>query len=274
MKSYSLSHVQDSILLRDLAAIVARDHATTATLLAHIAEVDARRLYAGEGYSSMFVYCLDELHLSEDAAYKRIQAARAGRQFPALFHALEEGRLHLAAICLLAPHLTPENVEDLIEAATRRRKSEIEHLLAQRFPELGAPPVRALIRALPVRPIPAPTIDPLGQVDAFHTTDDDAVPSAVPESQGLLATSPCRYELSERSTQLAPGQVEHRAASATAPPERFLVRVTIEKTTHDKLRHAQALLSHAVPSGDVAQVLDRALDMLIEHLEKRLGVRR
>jgi|GEM_PF-2509379 len=184
MKSYSLSHVQDSILLRDLAAIVARDHATTATLLAHIAEVDARRLYAGEGYSSMFVYCLDELHLSEDAAYKRIQAARAGRQFPALFHALEEGRLHLAAICLLAPHLTPENVEDLIEAATRRRKSEIEHLLAQRFPELGAPPVRALIRALPVRPIPAPTIDPLGQVDAFHTTDDDAVPSAVPESQG------------------------------------------------------------------------------------------
>jgi hypothetical protein len=43
----------------------------------------------------------------------------------------------------------------------------------------------------------------------------------------------------------------------------------MKKSTHDKLRHAQALLSHAVPSGDVAQVLDRALDALIRELEKR-----
>jgi hypothetical protein len=43
----------------------------------------------------------------------------------------------------------------------------------------------------------------------------------------------------------------------------------MEKSTHDKLRYAQALLSHAVPSGDVAQVFDRALDALILLLEKR-----
>jgi hypothetical protein len=45
--------------------------------------------------------------------------------------------------------------------------------------------------------------------------------------------------------------------------------VTVSKATHDKLRQAQALLSHAVPSGDVAEVLDRALDALIERLERR-----
>jgi 5-methylcytosine-specific restriction endonuclease McrA len=43
----------------------------------------------------------------------------------------------------------------------------------------------------------------------------------------------------------------------------------MEQQTHNKLRHAQALLRHQVPSGDVAQVLDRALDALIEKLEKR-----
>jgi hypothetical protein len=52
-------------------------------------------------------------------------------------------------------------------------------------------------------------------------------------------------------------------------PERYAIQVTVSKTTHDKLRQAQALLSHAVPSGDVAEVLDRALDALIVQLEKR-----
>jgi len=36
----------------------------------------------------------------------------------------------------------------------------------------------------------------------------------------------------------------------------------------DKLRYAQALLSHQLPSGDVAEVFDRALDALIVKLEK------
>jgi len=43
----------------------------------------------------------------------------------------------------------------------------------------------------------------------------------------------------------------------------------IGKSMREKLRYAQALLSHAVPSGDVAQVLDRALDALIVEIEKR-----
>jgi 5-methylcytosine-specific restriction endonuclease McrA len=45
--------------------------------------------------------------------------------------------------------------------------------------------------------------------------------------------------------------------------------VTLAKATHDKLRRAQALLAHAVPSGDIAELLDRALDALIERVEKR-----
>jgi hypothetical protein len=108
MQNYSLAHVRDTVLLRDLAALVSQDRVTTAMLLAHIAEVDARRLYVPAGYPSMHAYCVEELRLSEDAAKKRIQAARAARRFPALFTAVAEGRLHLAAVCLLAPYLTQE----------------------------------------------------------------------------------------------------------------------------------------------------------------------
>jgi 5-methylcytosine-specific restriction endonuclease McrA len=59
------------------------------------------------------------------------------------------------------------------------------------------------------------------------------------------------------------------AAPAVPSPERYLLHLTIGKTTHEKLRYAQALLSHAIPSGDAAQVLDRALDALIVQLERR-----
>jgi len=52
-------------------------------------------------------------------------------------------------------------------------------------------------------------------------------------------------------------------------PERYALQLTIGKSTHDKLRYAQALLSHQIPAGEVAEVLDRALDALIGQLEQR-----
>ena len=93
MHDYTLTHRIDADLLRDLIALVAQARATTATLLAHLAEVDARRLYLPAGHTSMHAYCVDALHLSDAAALKRIQAARAAREYPVLFVALADGRL-------------------------------------------------------------------------------------------------------------------------------------------------------------------------------------
>ena len=77
MSAYSLSHLSDQALLAKLAVLVTTDRQTTASLLAHIAEVDARKLYLPAACSSMHVYCMRVLHLAEDAAFKRIRAARA-----------------------------------------------------------------------------------------------------------------------------------------------------------------------------------------------------
>ena len=92
MKSSSLAHLSDGSLLRHLAATVAGERGATADVLASIAEVDARRLYAPAGYTSMYRYCVHELHLSEQAAYRRILAARAARRFRAIFAGVAEGR--------------------------------------------------------------------------------------------------------------------------------------------------------------------------------------
>ncbi|HEY8141851.1 MAG TPA: hypothetical protein VIG06_04240 [Kofleriaceae bacterium] len=60
-------------------------------------------------------------------------------------------------------------------------------------------------------------------------------------------------------------------AATVAPlaPERFALQLTISEATRSKLLRAQALLRHQVPSGDLAEVLDRALDALLEKVEAR-----
>jgi len=262
MHDYRLVHISDDLLLHGLAILVVNDRQITADLLAHLAEFDARRLYVPAGHASMFAYCVETLHFSEDAAYKRIQAARAARQFPSLFEAIADGRLNLTAVGLLAPHLTAENVQELIEVAAHKLKAEIQEALARRFDSRASRPNG-----------PAATIRPLPQLAPAQ------VRTALQEGQLALA----QVEISSGSDGATHGSSRDQLEQATpradapgpvrppslGPGQRFLVSLTIDKATHDKLRLAQSLLSHAIPAGDVAQVLDRALDALITQLERR-----
>ena len=81
-KIESPDQLTDGELLAQVTRAAKQERAATAHLIALLAEVDARRLYLGEGYSSLFTYCTQALHLSEHAAYGRIEAARAARRFP------------------------------------------------------------------------------------------------------------------------------------------------------------------------------------------------
>jgi len=262
MQDYSLTHLGDANLLNQLAVLVNRDRANTAMMLAHIAEVDHRGLYRPAGHPSMFAYCVGDLRFSEDAAYKRIRAARVGRKFPELFKALADGRLHLTALSLLAPHFTLENVNELIDAATHRTKSDLEELVAGRFGVPGSPiSQRPMIRA--VAPAPAMPDTQLWTINGDSSAGDSAAPDPQPAATPGPA-DPQNYG------QLVPEPVEGtQVQSVSQKCPVFLVRLTVPKSTRDKLHYAQALLSHAVPPDDLAQVLDRALDALISQLEVR-----
>lgn len=101
----------DDALTAELGRLAGREREATAALIVHLAEFDARRLYEGAGYPSMFAYCRAVLRLSEDAAYNRIKTARAARTFPAIVEMLTDGSLSPTTVRLLAPHLTIENGE-------------------------------------------------------------------------------------------------------------------------------------------------------------------
>lgn len=243
MSTYSLSHLADSTLLRDLAALVTKDRATTAALLAHLAEVDARKLYLPAAYPSIFAYCVGEHGMSEDSAYKRIRAARAAYRFPAIFAAVADGRLNLNAVVLLAPYLTEDTADELLAAAAGRTRSEVEQLVAQRFPRPDLPTVLE-------------TIGPVRSPASFPQLAARPVGTLAPDAVAPAALEPTAAPVP-------------RARVEPLAPERFALQVTIGQGTHDKLRYAQSLLSHQLPSGDVAEVLDRALDALIRRLERR-----
>jgi len=52
-------------------------------------------------------------------------------------------------------------------------------------------------------------------------------------------------------------------------PECYMLQVTLTRETHEKLRRAQVLARHAVADGDIGSILDRALTLLIDQLERR-----
>jgi hypothetical protein len=145
---HTLATVSDDELLRRLIELLKHTRRAEADLVAHIGEVDARRLFAREAFPSMFAYCIDVLHLSEAEAYLRITAARAAREHPLLLDMLADGRLHLSGIGKLAPHLTPANRDSLLQRATGKTKRQIEELTAEIAPRPDVPPV---MRKLPAR---------------------------------------------------------------------------------------------------------------------------
>jgi len=251
MKRYKLSHLSDTALLREFAALLSRGCEWTADLLAHMAEVDSRKLYRPAGYESMYTYCLGALHMSEDVAYKRIKAARAARRFPAVFTAVGEGRVHLSAVVMLAPHLTRENSRELLEAAAHQSKSQIALMLAQRFPQPDIPTwVQPLVPPAPIvqqAPGPVASLD-LAPAGSANLNPEQA-PGPVPATD-------------------VPPPTPDRGRIKPLAPQRFGVQFTMSQSLHDKLRYAEELLGHQVTPGDLAQIFERALDALIPQLEK------
>ena len=248
MKSYSRSQLTDDSLLSTFDTRLSLDLDNTADLLADLSEVDARKLYVPMAYGSMFDFCVQAKHMSEDVALKRIRVARMAREFPAIFPALADGRLNQTAVLLLAPRLTADTADELLAAAAHKSKAEIELLLAVRFPK---PDVPAVVQPLAPLGITGESVASPTDAPALELAPEPVVPSNA--SNVAVPMEP-----------LAP-----RARLAPLSAGRFAVQFTIDQATHDKLRCAQALLGHALPSGEIAKVFDRALDALVRQLEKR-----
>ena len=136
----AISRMSDGELVARLGELWREERRLTAAVLAHLGEVEARRLYLPAACSSMHSYCTRVLGMSDDQAFKRIRAARAVRRFPVVGAAVANGRLHLAGVVLVAPHLDQQNAEGRVAEASGKSKAEIEVLVAGWAPKADVPP--------------------------------------------------------------------------------------------------------------------------------------
>jgi HNH endonuclease len=207
---WELSQLSSGELEASLGALLGAGAWVEARIVAHLAEVEARRLHLLAGCSSLYDYCRKRLGLSDYEAFVRIAAARVARKYPLVFGMLERRELHLTAICEVREYLSAENHRELLQVVSGKTKLQIREVLAERFPQADVP---TNLKKLPA-------LEPL---------------------------SPGRYRL----------------------------LLTLSTEQKEKLELARDLLSHANRTGDLAVVVERALDELIARLEKRrLGKKR
>lgn len=152
MKINIPSQLSDDALVVAVKSLARCEREATASLIAHLAELDGRRLYLAAGFSSLFTYCCEVLRLSEPAAYNRIEAARAAKRLPVILQMVGEGSLSVATVRFLSPHLTAENHEDLVAAAAGKSKRQVEELVVRYFPQPDAQTREKLrLAPMPVR---------------------------------------------------------------------------------------------------------------------------
>jgi hypothetical protein len=273
--------LSDDDLLCRLSEILRQSRRIEADLVAHIAEVDARRLWAREAVPSMFAYCVEVLHLSEPEAGLRIHVARATREHPMLLAMLGDGRMHLSGIALLAPLLTRQNRTELLRRAAHKSKRELRELVAELIPQ---PNVRTTMRKLPTvhtgdpRPAdhssggdvlaPAPAghrLDGIVPATSLHATlfraehrpDDVKTSDATPIPRPVRQT-PAPLPRSTRPTTLEP-----------LAPARYKVQFTADAELRDQLERLQVLMRSSVPDGDLGRIIKVAVTEKLERLEAR-----
>ncbi len=235
MKDTKLLHsLSDDELLHNLTKLVQDSRRVEADLVAHISEVEERRLYASKACSSMFAYCTEILRLSEGESYLRIAAARASRRHPTLLEMLGDGRIHLSGIGKLAAHLTDANCEEVLARATHKSKRQIEELVAELAPK---PDMPSTVRKLPSRVEPTPPVQLRPDAVKNETPRPPVAPPPAPQVQPLA-------------------------------PERYKVTFTASTELRKKLERLQALMD-----GDLAEVIEAAVTEKIDRLEaKRYAV--
>lgn len=231
----------DSALVAEVRKLAGSEREATVLLVSSLAEFDRRRLHLSQGYSSTFDYCRKALGLTEHESLNRIEAARAIRQHPMLLEKFRTGTVSLTAIRLLAPHLTPSNVDTLVASAAGLTTEGIRMLIAKLHPQ---PPVPSVIRKLH-EPTPAPLVT-----------------TAPPERSAPKPDAPA-------AERVGPPPASRRPIVAPLSEAHYKLQVTISSMARQRLSEIQDLMRHRLPSGDPAAIVEHALEVLHAELLKQ-----
>jgi len=248
-----LSKIQDEQLLTSFAHVVRQEREAISSVVMHLAEIARRKLYAQDGYSSLFLYVTQKFHFSESAACRRIQAARLSLKFPEIIDLLEKGRLNLVTIGLISPHLTEENKEELLSRVFGKSKSDVEFLISSLFGKEKT--VKDKIRRLPIRI----SSQPQQFSSALAETAQNYTTAVVVKNEAVIV---------KNSDTVMPKQTEARVK----------IEFSAKESVAQKIERTKQLLRHKYPQGKLEDIFDELLNLFlakkdparkIERLEKK-----
>jgi len=142
----NLKSISDSELLATTKRLATEERRIGIEVLHHLREIDARKLYASLGFSSLFVYCTTELGYSEGGAYRRISAMRLLRDVPEYESKLQDGVVSVATLSQVQSFLvqekrqlgktySPEQKLELLAKVEGKSSQETERTLAAISPQ-------------------------------------------------------------------------------------------------------------------------------------------
>lgn len=241
--------LSDGDLLSGLCGAVGRSRRAISEVVVHLGEVEERRLHLLGGYGSLFAYCVSRLAMSEDEAYRRIEVARLVRRFPMLLDRLVNAHISLSVAVLLKPHLTDANCVSLLDAVSEKTVAQAREVLAAWYPKPDILPS--------IRKLPAP-FHPAGAPVSAVASSATAVPVGEPSGLGAPRAAPPLITMGPPRRAIEP-------LSAGRYKLQLMAGVELKR----KLELARDLLRHAIPSGDLSAIVERALDLLLERTLKR-----
>jgi HNH endonuclease len=223
---------------RRLGELLLREHTGLSEFLVAVAEFDRDRGWVQLGYASLFKFLHLELGLSNAAAFYRKTAAELIQRFPEVVEPLRDGRLCITSVVELARVMTEENRAEVLPRFFDRSKREARALAAEIRPA----------DVVPRREVVTEVTDSA----AFHPGE-------------TTMTHPMRVGATATGGGLA------TAVSEPLTAELCRLHLTVSKRFLAKLDSARAGQSHAQPGASAGEVIETALDLLLEQQAKRRG---
>ncbi len=144
----SPGNLSDGDLLSKIRSLAVEERKLTTQVLELLREVERRRLFARQGFSSLFEYAVKELGYSEASASRRINSMRLLKDVPSVATLIEGGSLNLSTVSAVQCFLkreervkgkiySPEEKQDLLGKMENRSHRECEKILFQLSPEVA-----------------------------------------------------------------------------------------------------------------------------------------
>jgi hypothetical protein len=241
----------------ELATLLSREREAAADFLLALADFDRRRGWERLGHASLFAFLTRELGLSSGAAQLRLSAARLLPHHPAVEEALRAGRLCISAVGQLARVLTSANEAEVLPRFLGLSAREAQEVVAAIRPA-PMPPRREVVTPVLVAPPPLPL--PL------------ALPSALALVEAAKPTVEVRASAVPLHTYEVPAAARAQGPRAAVEPLTADLRrlhITVTSQFLEKVAKARTGLSHALPGATTEQVLEAALDLLLEKQARR-----